>query len=737
MTTAINSRSKKTLSILVSTVSLLALQAMAAEPVEEDGKESRFLEEIVITSTKTGGTLAQDAPVAITALSAAALEDIQYENILDVAGLIPSLSVNSNSVHGRIYIRGIGTNLDFQGSDPSIAFLLDGVYLARPHIFFADFIDIERVEVLRGPQGTLYGRNAAGGIVSVVTKKPDNDVEGKLSGEYGSYDKWRLSGNISGPLVEDRVFASLAVMHRERDGYSENATPGGPDRLNDDETTSARGTIRITPGDDVEINLAADYYKQESQFGFRPLFVDAFGNPVDLGAEQFSDPFKIKISIPDPLSSVESYGFSGQVKLDINDRWTLTSITAYRELDSVITGDTDFTELDILLTTILEDQRQFSQDIQLQGRMERLNLIGGLYYFNERGTIFTDIGLPAVGIGLDLGPDLASRLDAVGHTDAYAAYAQGTYDITDRLSATAGIRYNYEKKDIDIYSRLELSGVPLPDTDFTQTQDDDWSAWTPKFGLDYKIDDAKLLYASVTKGFKSGGYNATAEQSAFDPESVWAYEVGLKTDWLEKRLRVNASAFYYDYTNLQIQGNIIPDDDSAVRLEISNATNAEVKGLELEVTAQATDELLLSGTLSYLDAQYKDYITSRSTDPDTPIDVTGNRLNNAPKWMYSLAAQYTKTIDGIGTVSVRGDFRWQDDVFYTVFNDPAVGQGSYGLLNGMVSWESMDEAWKVTVYGKNLTDKLYYIEKPDYAPTGIAGAFAEPRVFGVTLDYRF
>lgn len=721
----------------ISLLSCTMLQVLfLPSQVAAQQKVSGFLEEVVVTSTKTGETPVQDTPVAITALSSSALEDIQYESLVDIAGLVPSLSITSNSVHGRLYIRGIGTNLDFQGSDPSVAFLLDGVYLARPHIFFADFIDVERVEILRGPQGTLYGRNAAGGIISIVSKQPSNKTQAKFSGEYGSYDKWRISGNLSGPLIEDKLAASVAVMHRERDGYSKNSTPIGPDRLNDDNATSARGVVRITPNESLEVNFASDYYKQKSHFAFRPLFVDVLGNPVDLGAQQFSDPYEVRISIGDPLSTVEAYGFSGQVKWDISDQVSLSSITAYREVKSGIRGDTDFTELDILVSTIDEEQRQFSQDVQIQGKTGDFNWNAGLYYFHERGAVNANIELPATGIAFGLGPTLANLIDALGHTDAYAAYAQGTYNVTDRLNLTAGIRYNYEKKDIDKFSRLVVSAGQLPFGDFSQTQDDSWKAWTPKFGADFKIDESKLIYASVSKGFKSGGFNFSASQSAFDPESLWAYEVGLKTDWLDNRLRINASAFYYDYKNLQIQGNIIPDDGTAVRLEIANATNAEVKGLELELTAQATEELLFSAMAAYLDAQYKNYITSRSTDPDTPIDVTGNRLNSAPKWMYSIAAQYTKSLDGIGVISARGDFRWQDDVYYTVFNDPAVGQGSYGLLNAMISWESLDSHWKVSLYGKNLTDKIYYLEKPDYSPTGIGGALPEPRVFGLLVDFK-
>lgn len=720
-------------------VLLLATSALSAAPLAAfaatDIKDS-VLEEVLVTSAKMGEMLIQDTPLAITALSANALEDMQYENIGNIAGLVPNLSISQNEASARVYIRGIGTNLDFVGSDPSVAVYLDGVYLARPTMVFSDFIDIERVEVLRGPQGTLYGRNAAGGVISVISKKPGNELEGRLTGEYGSYDRWRLAGSVSGPILAEKVSTSLAASRTKRDGHTNNFG-AGPDDFNNEDSKSFRGSLLLTPAPSLEITLNADYAEENTRYAFAPLHVDILGNPLVSGAQIFTDPYDVITSIDDPFEYNENYGFSGSVNWQLSDQISLTSITAYRRSKHDLRIDTDFTELNILVSNVFEASRQFTQEFQIQGSTDHLNWVGGLYYLHERNLMDAYIELPGPGVAMGFGDTFANPFHIIGHTDAYAAFAQATYSVTDRLSLTAGIRYSYEEKDIDKTVWLEAGGLPLPFGGFTQQQKNDWKAWTPKFGIDYKIDDNKLLYATATRGFKSGGFNFSGFQDSFDPEYLWAFEAGLKSDWLDGRLRINTSAFYYDYKDLQVQGFYIPDDGGASGVLIANASSAKVKGVEVEMTAQPSKALTLTANLSYLDATYSDYITARSDTPNVPVDVTGNRLNNAPKWMFNAAAQYTTEIGNNGRISLRGEFRWQDDIFYTVFNDPAVGQDSYGLLNAMISWESADEHWKLTAYGRNLTNKLYFTSKPDWSPTGVGGSLPEPRVFGVIGSYRF
>lgn len=716
--------------LLLASAAFCALQTTTA--AAQTRYSSSFLEEIVVTSTKMGASLVQETPLAVTALSASMLDEIQYENVEDIAGLVPNLSISQNDAAARIYIRGIGTNLDFVGSDPSVAVYLDGVYLARPTAVFSDFIDVERIEILRGPQGTLYGRNAAGGVISIISKKPSNDLEGRITGEYGSYDKWRLSGSVSGGLVEDKLAVGVSVLRAKRDGYIDNFGVG-PDHFNNEDIKTFRGVISITPTETLKINLSADYNEEQTRYAYSPLHVDVLGNPVNIGAQVFSDPYDVSTNIDGISNYTENYGYSGNIVWDVADNVSITSITAYRKSIYDVRLDSDFTELSIFVSNLAQSSRQFTQEFQIQGTTDSFQWTAGLYYLNERHGMNALIELPGAGFG----PDFGNITYALGHTDAYAAFAQGTYNLTDRLSVTAGIRYSYEKKDIDKDVFLVIGDTPLPFGNFVQFQKGSWNAWTPKFSIDYKIDEDKLIYASVTRGFKSGGFNFSSFQSPFDPEFLWSYEVGLKSDWLEKRLRMNISAFYYDYKDLQIQGFYIPPDGSAAGVLIANAASAEVKGIELELTASPADGWLLMANAAYLNATYGDYITARSATPNIPVDVTGNRLNNAPKWMFNVAAQYGTEINNIGYVSGRVEFRWQDDIFYTVFNDPAVGQSSYGLLNASLAWESMDKSWKITAYGKNLTDKLYYPAKPDWSPTGVGGALPEPRVFGLNGSYRF
>ncbi|WBX85597.1 TonB-dependent receptor [Sphingosinicella microcystinivorans] len=733
-----------------SVVQAQEVSSETAAQAENDSKSSPSvekggLEEIVVTATKTGVTRLQETPISITAFAAEALERSNLESIKDIGALVPGLSVANNASYAQLYIRGIGTNNVFTGSDPSVTVHLDGVYLARPTMIFTDFVDVDRIEVLRGPQGTLYGRNSAGGTINIISKLPTNNFGLKLTAGYGSYDRLRLSGSVSGPIVQDKVMASLAAIHTRSDGYVNNINtePGSRD-LNNENSYAVRGTLLFALGDRTDLVLTGDYnYYKTRGNAMKPLFVDPLGNPVPIPPgvpvpQRIDDPWTLNVPNAAQKVSNEGYGFSAKLTHEIADRLSLTSITAFRGADSAIDHtESDWTEVYALSTDLIADrQDQFTQELQLNARLGALQLMTGLFYFHEKDEMEIAAFLPLTGTLFYGTSDLRTSGHALAKTNAYAAFGQATYAITDRLSATAGIRYSYEKKSMRSSNVILANGMNVGFGDFTFSGSKSWEAWTPKIGLDYRVTDDVLIYATASKGFKSGGFNWSAAQPAFGPENLWAYEAGVKSEFADRRVRVNASGFYYDYTDLQVQlFENLPGQAPATIL--ANASSSKIKGFELETQIVPVSGLILSGSLAYLDATYGDFITARSLTPSIPVDVSGNRLNSAPKWMYSLSAEYSRGLASIGTVTAHVDYKWQDDVFFSQFNDPVIGQRAYGLLGANISLLSVDERWRLTLWGRNLTKKAYYTTASDYSPFGSLGHINPPRTIEVSLTFKY
>ena len=414
----------------------------------------------------------------------------------------------------------------------------------------------------------------------------------------------------------------------------------------------------------------------------------------------------------------------------------LTSITAYRGVEFKTDVDSDFTEAPGVLAEVREDQEQFSQEFQLHGANGDLIWVGGLFYLYENDDFKIGMQSPFFGQLMFGTPDFGMQTIASVKTNAYAAYVQGDYALNDRLSATAGIRYSYEKKSLDKIDAIFVGGFDVTFGGLTQETSVDWNAWTPKFGLQYEVSSDILVYASVTRGFKSGGFNPDPAliQSSFDPEYLWAYEAGVKSDWLDNRFRINVGAFYYDYTDLQIQR--IPSEGETPGLILENASDSTIKGFEVEVTARPVPQLDLSAGVAYLDTTYKEFMTARPNAPTVPVDVSGNRLNNAPKWSINLAGQYNQNIPNYGTLSLRGEYAWQDSVFFTFFNDPVMRQDSYGFLNARVSFTTIEGHWQVAIYGHNLTDEVYYSNMAD-GPFGVLGQINPPKTYGVQIRYSY
>jgi iron complex outermembrane receptor protein len=703
------------------------------------GGEGEGLEEIVVTATKTGAQLLQRTPLAISAFSGAQIQDQQVANVKDLVEYTPNLEVAQSTASAEIFIRGIGSTNVFAGSDPDVTVQVDGVYLARPSSQFADLSDLARVEVLRGPQGTLYGRNAAGGTINVISLQPSDTFTADTAVTVGTNNLVQTRDYLSGPLA-DHVQASLAVSYQRHDGYIRNIEPGGRD-IEDANRGSVRGQLRVELTDRLDATTRADWSALDENYeSYDHILVPVLTPvPAPLANSTLNNYHQVALNSPQVIVS-HTGGISEDINFHLAEAVTLKSITAYRVSNYDLNGDSDATELYSSALFQSERQHQFSEELTAQANVGGLQAVAGLYYLTEHIASAISTIIPPAGVARGTNPTV--------HDESKAIYAQGTYAITERFHATLGARETHESKDIAPYGYTQSAktGAILGPT-FTTQEGAAYNAFTPKFGLDYQVTDDAMLFASATKGFKSGGFNYSARSVAalsFGPERIWSYEAGAKTDWLDKRLRVNLTGFLYHYSGLQVQSLLSPGN-----IEIGNANSARVKGLELETLAKPIAGLTLTTNVSWLDATYGPFPNAsvaagilpfvRSDpryDPTTTFfNATDNRLTDAPRVSGLEAAQYDYGLAG-ATLYGRVEYSYQSKTYFDPTNVAVLSQGGYGLWNAAVGYQDTGSAWKFQALVKNLTNKQYLITAaaPGSLPTGDAGP---PRTVWITASRQW
>lgn len=706
------------LAILVGAASLAASAAKAETAASPPAPEGGYAVEGVVVTAQRYSSVLERTPITISVLGSEALEAAHIDSSTDLQLAVPGFVLSSNIVQGQAYLRGIGTDIASISADPSVAFILDGVYLPRLSTALQDLYDVERVEVVKGPQGTLYGRNATGGVVAITSKTPTRTLEGSADALYGNFNQQRFRATLSGPLG-DTVAGRITVVRRSRNGFVEDPIHNrGIDNVDD---WAGRGMLSVQMGESASLLLSADATRSRGAPSSAVHIISATAPALFFGGTRLSDPYTVNQTFANRVDNDQS-GVSAKVNWDLGSV-DFTSITAYRRSKFLLLLDLDGTEANWFKHDVdTQHSRTFSQEFQFSGSGEHLQWVAGAYYFNEDSDATYNLFLPLAGVNL--------RPEATNETRAAAIFGQGTWSFSDAFKATVGLRYSRETKTATVnqFFNNALAGS------FSGKRT--WDAFTPKFGLEFHPNESTMFFASITRGFKSGGFNSTAIQSPqeFQPEYVWAYEAGVKAVVLEGRARLGLTAFHYDYTDLQVNKY-----DAVNIVTLENAASAKINGLEAEVAARPTDRWNVNASVTLLDATYDNFL---SVDPDNPgpgpISLKGNLLVRTPRTSFSVSTDYTLPLPDKLELTGRVSYYYRSRMYFTPFNATGVSQAGFGLVNASLELASTDGPWRVSAFVKNLGDTFYHQEIARSANiVGTIGWPGEPRTFGVEFGVKF
>ena len=727
--------------ILISALGLSTAPMVAAQ--EASDEDTLALDDVKVTARKTEESI-QDIPVAVTSFSREDLADAQAENLDSLNGAVP----NMNLVQGRgsassanIYIRGIGQPDALQTFDPGVGVYVDGVYLSRIQGALMSLHDVERIEVLRGPQGTLYGKNTIGGAVNVVTRRPDGVNAGEVQMLAGDYGKLSSNFYYKGGIT-DRTSASISALYRLDNGFVTDSLTG--QHYNDRDNTSLRFLLHSEVSDRLSWDFSLDYTDQENALTLgrqeAPLIALDFADltmPVLLGLPPSGEyDFTGRSSFNnDENQELRHLGASLTLNYLINDQWQLKSITAHRDLVSDSFIDIDASEFELGDVLVEVDQQQFSQELQfLYDNNNGFNAVIGAYYMQEdvpsHQEAYADDFLQFDGIPLDFLRTIDDDLE----TTSYALFAQGNWTLNDQWGLTAGLRYSKDdKKYFRTTSTFSALGPFLEGT-FAFQDSDSWDNVTPMLSVDYQVNDNNMVYASVSKGFKSGGFNgranAESDVSSFKPETVWTYEIGGKMQLLDNRMRLNYAVFTSDYEDFQAR---VAEDISS--FPVINAAELDISGAELELTWLLSASTSLYASVGYLNADYQTFFDFRQPDLDRSDDTPPF----SPDWTFRLGMNHVFYLDEGAMLRIGVNGNYTSDMYLSVDNQAVLTQDDYWLFNAYAVYDFANPAWSLTIGGKNLGDEVYKVDAQEFSSVGNiqTAYYGDPRTWYAALNYRF
>lgn len=694
------------------------------------------LEEVIVTARKREQGL-QDVSVAVTALSGRDIVGAQINSSEDLTYLVPSLNLQkgSNARQTSFNIRGIGTQSFSTAVEPSVSTMVDGVVMGRSGQAFLQLLDVQRIEVLRGPQGTLFGKNSTGGVVHIITENPSEEFSGEVSGTLIEDDEYRGGLNISGPIT-DRLGYRISGGGTSLDGFTKNYYDGN--YLNNSDDWSVRGKLRWLPSDLLELKWASDYSRKDCNCTAPPIrSLEPFAgnatidNILDLIQPVVPGKENDEVNInKKPYNDWESWGHSLEANWDIGE-FTLTSITAYREFEVTGFGDFDAQPVDVFGGNQIgtTEQNQFTEEIRLASPVEgKLDYVLGFFYFDqdvdrefERSFEILP-GNPGIGV---------ATFDAT--TTNWALFGEANYALSDRWRLILGARYTEDELDYNFQRSREgfPVGVPAPvDPTGDDTDEDDLSG---KVALEWDASDNTMTYLSYAEGYKGPAFDLTfgtdpVDLDRIEPETSKSWELGLKGSFFDNRLQLNVAAFHSEYDDFQSQAFFDPDgtpdcpddnpgcdpgDDPGGFLLI-NAGEVSTEGIEVDFTALPLPQLRLFGGFAIIDASIDDYPAGncsggqkfRGECPAGVQDLSGGDLPFSPDWKASLQAVYTWELDSLDLL-LKGAVRSQDDVQYGLHQDPNTIEDSYTIFDVSTTLQDREDRWDVTLFVKNLTDEFY------------------------------
>lgn len=721
-------RSRQAATILALSFSAAVASAQTGGgPAADGGQNAAGIEEVTVTARRRAENV-QDVPISMSVVSSEQLGQQGVADFRELDGFVPNMvqvGLDSN-VSPKIAIRGISSDARNTGFESGISVYVDGVYQGRPSAWMTDLINVERFEVLRGPQGTLFGKNTTAGAVNITTRRPGDKFEGSGEIESGDFNLFRARGTLSGPIVAGKTAFSLSGFTTKRDGFQTNLADGRT--YGNKNQQGGRAQLLFTPSEALEILISGDYLKERIRPPLNQL-IAPLGGPF--GVPAGSRTRDVNINEPAQVDR-EVSGMAADISYTLANGGVITSITADRTNNLKLRTDEDLTAAAVFprLSTRFDDrEKQLTQELRYASPSDQpLRFVAGLFYYDQKVVSDRDSLAPPGGLGFNATATVGPRLNGVINARDIAIFGQVNYEVTDRLELTAGGRYTETDKTLDfrLAGIAQFGVVTVPQTRYELSD----NAFSPMVTALFKATDDVNLYLTASRGFKGGGFNADFVSNpnlAFGAEYATTYEAGMKSSLFDGKARVNVAVFRTDYTDLQLStrsplGGTI----------IVNAGESKIDGGEFELEARPWTGMTIVAGLGYTDATFSDYAPNSA--------FNGNRLPNAPKMTTSISADQKFELGGMGSITLRGEYTDRGNYFLREANAATDRIEGYGLTNVRITYASPNGRYEVQGWVENASDKLYVVDRGQ----PIGGAFGQrsvvygnPRTYGVRLLVRF
>jgi len=772
------------LRLFAASTMLVPVAAAHGQSTAAEGKtgasSDNVLTEIVVTGARRRSEAAQDTPISITAIGAGELDRRQVTSLFNIQQIAPSLHMHKQLGGAdtlAIYLRGFGVNTNDPATNPAVSVFVDGVYQAQVNGNALDLFDVQSIEVLKGPQGTVLGKNSPSGAIAVTTKRPVFDFEGAAQATYERFDRVELRGMVNVPLIDDVLAMRASLMYKKGGDYLKTYGPDAftldpvsgqqvfnPDAphkrtMGGDNILTGRLGLLFTPTPDFDFYLSSFFARNRSPLSMgRPIsttsgleitpqnYIDEMGS--DLGAPLACSVFGYCTPLPKYALApnyrkrhhVDTFDVTGTANLRFSGM-QLSSVTGYKNYDGENNGDID--SLPVTILTVRDSRlklEQFSQELRLASEKGGADLDGkldwlvGLYYFRS----VHDYTLPIDLFGGAGNGGVSIDQNQHGVTSSMAAFAQAEVHVTDKWSISFGGRQTWDKKTHNSYAQQYVA-LPVPSAPPRIFVRKKWQNFSLELGSSYKFDNDKLVYVRYAEGYRGGGMQpfptTFAGSTPYDPETVKSYQIGAKTDWLDKRLRVNVDLFWNDYKNLQRTLGVKALGGASLLLT-ENIPGATTKGFEIETVAVPVDRLTLRGSIAYLKTKYKGYVAD-VLGTGVVTDNNYFRFAFAPKWVGTAGADLTLIDNSVGKVVASADYSYTGRQLVYGIEIPAADEKSYGVVDLSLRYTDPSDRYTISLYGKNVFNKYYRTSIETVSNLALTAVDSPPATYGVTVGAKF